>query len=114
MKSKAIAAILSSLNDECGRLNDGDWEMNRSHVLIVLRAYDAVGKIRAEDVDHERLDQFNNSGGALSWGGASFGLHPDRCECQSNDAIPHRHYDQAPFRCARCIECEAYTPVEKP
>ena len=117
MKSQAIAAILSSLNDECGRLNeletpgvrpsDEEWE----RVRVVLRAYNAIGKIRAEDVDMARLDRINGEGGALSWCGRSFALHPDRCECQWNDPIPHRHYDHAPYRCARCIECNAYTPV---
>lgn len=116
MKSATIAGILSLLNDECGRLNDlhGDhyptdeeWES----VRVVLRAYDAIGKIRAEDVDHARLDRINGQGGALSWGGRSFAEHPDRCTCQGDDPIPHRHYDHAPFSCARCGKCEAYAPV---
>ena len=117
MKSQAIAAILSSLNDECGRFNeletsgvrpsDEDWEK----VRVVLRAYDAIGKIRAEDVPHDRLDRINGEGGALSWCGRSFAMHPDRCTCQGTDPIPHRHYDQAPHRCARCLQCEAYSPV---
>jgi hypothetical protein len=51
VKSKAIADILSALNDECGRLqaletsgvrpSDEEWE----RVRVVLRAYDAIGKI---------------------------------------------------------------------
>jgi len=115
MKSKAIADILSTLNDELGRLNDletrplteAEWE----RVRIVLRAYHAIGEIRADDVDHARLDRINSQGGALSWGGRSFAEHPDRCECQGNEPIPHRHYDEAPHRCARCRECNAYSPV---
>ena len=117
MKSKAIADILSALNDECGRLqaletpgvrpSDEEWE----RVRVVLRAYDAIGKIRAEDVDHARLDRINNEGGALSWCGRGFYEHPDRCECQGDDPIPHRHYDHAPYKCARCGKCDAYTPV---
>lgn len=102
MKSKVIAGILSLLNDECGRLN-GDWEANKDDLRTVLCAYDAVGRIRAEDVDHERLNRNNNHG-------RSFAEHPDRCECQGNDPGPHRHYEQAPYHCARC-ECEAYAPV---
>ena len=116
MKSQAIAAVLSSLNDELGRLNDmqgpryasdEEWEP----VRIVLRAYDAVRKIEAEDVDHARLDRINSQGGALSWCGRSFAEHPDRCECQGDDPISHRHYGYAPHRCARCGKCEAYSPV---
>jgi hypothetical protein len=116
VKCKVIADILSALNDELGRLNDEqgsryatteEWEP----VRVVLRAYDAIGKIKAEDVDHERLGRINGEGGALSWCGRSFAVHPDRCECQGDDPIPHRHYDQAPYRCARCGKCEAYSPV---
>jgi len=117
MRSKVIADILSALNDECGRLqalevpgvrpSDEDWEKMR----VVLHAYRAIGRIRAEDVDHARLDRINHQGGALSWEGRSFALHPDRCECQGSDPIPHRHYDHAPHRCARCGQCDAYAPV---
>jgi hypothetical protein len=113
VKSAAIAGILSLLNDECGRLNDGDWEANKGHLLTVLRAYDVIGKIRAEDVDHARLDRINGQGGALSWNGRGFDVHPDRCECQGADPIPHRHYDHAPYGCARCSECKAYSPVRR-
>jgi hypothetical protein len=119
VKSQAIAAVLSSLNDELGRLNDmqgpryvsdAEWEP----VRVVLRAFDAIGKIKAEDVDHARLDRINSQGGALSWRGRSFAEHPDRCECQGDDPIPHRHYGDAPYRCARCGKCEAYSPVSNP
>lgn len=113
MRNSVIAGILSLLNDELGRLSDGDWDANKDNIRTVLRAYHAVGHIRAEDVDHVRLDCFNNSGGALSWCGRSFALHPDRCECQGNDPIPHRHYDHAPFKCARCMKCKGYAPVKK-
>jgi hypothetical protein len=110
MNSEAVAAILSALNDECGRLNDGaDYEAQR----VVLRAYAAIGKIRAEDVDLVRLDHFNGSGGALSWNHRSFAIHPDRCKCQGNDPIPHRHYDYAPYDCARCLRCRGYSPKER-
>ena len=111
VKSQAIAAILSSLNDECERLNGGTWPETQEQVRAVLRAYDAIGKIKAEDVDHDRLSRINWQGGALSWCGRSFTEHPDRCECQGNDHIPHRHYEHAPYRCARCNECNAYSPV---
>jgi hypothetical protein len=117
MKSQAIAAILSSLNDELERLHnlgvpglrpsDEDWE----RVRVILRAYHAVQKIPADDVDLARLGRINNEGGALSWCGRSFGAHPDRCVCQGDDPGPHRHYDHAPYRCARCGKCESYNPV---
>jgi len=118
MRSEAIAAILSTLNDELGRLNDQETPGERpsdahwENVRIVLRAYHAIGKIRAEDVDHARLDRINGEGGALSWCGRSFAEHPDRCDCQGADPIPHRHYDEAPHHCARCVECRGYAPVE--
>ncbi len=111
MKSRAIAAILSSLNDECGRLNGMSWDETKEDQRLVLRAYDAVGKIRAEDVPMARLDRINSEGGALSWCGRSFAEHPDRCECQKDDPIPHRHYGYAPYRCARCGKCEGYSPL---
>ena len=111
MRSQAIAAILSALNDECGRLNALDWDENKEQIRAVLRAYEAVGSIRAEDVPMDRLARINSQGGALSWCGRSFAEHPDRCTCQGSDPVPHRHYDQAPYRCARCGECEAYSPV---
>ena len=114
MKSHAIAAILSTLNDECGRLGELDWDASKEDVRIVLQAYDAVGKIRAEDVPMERLDRINGQGGALSWNGRSFAEHPDRCTCQGSDPIPHRHYGRAPYKCARCNECTAYAPVPVP
>lgn len=111
MKSKTIADILSLLNDEYGRLGEMDWGATKDEVRALSRAYDAIGKIRAEDVDHERLARINGQGGALSWCGRSFAEHPDRCMCQGNDPIPHRHYGHAPYKCARCGECRAYTPV---
>lgn len=111
MKSQAIAEILSALNDECGRLSDGDWDENKDQIRAVLRASDAVGRIRAEDVPMDRLDRINSQGGALSWCGRSFAEHPDRCVCQDGDPVPHRHYGQAPYRCARCGDCDAYSPV---
>ncbi len=116
MKNQDIAAILSALNDECGRLNDGDWTTNKGDVLAVLRAYDAIGKIRAEDVPMDRLDRINSEGGALSWCGRSFAEHPDRCTCQGDDPVPHRHYGHAPYSCARCghENCKGYTPVTAP
>lgn len=115
MKRDAIATILASLNDELGRLNPmndvGAFDRNRQQILVLLKAYDVIGDIRAEDVDMERLDRFNGGGGALSWCGRSFALHPDRCTCQGNDQIPHRHYHYAPYNCARCGDCSGYTPV---
>jgi hypothetical protein len=114
MKSKAIAGMMLLLNDECSRLNDGDWDKSKDKliaVLNVLNAYDAIKKIKAEDVDHVRLERINGQGGALSRCGRSFAEHPDRCECQGDDPIPHRHYDYAPYRCARCGECKVYSPV---
>ena len=111
MRCQAIAAILSALNDECERLNGRPWDETKDEVRAVLRAYDAVGKIRAEDVPLDRLDRINGQGGALTWCGRSFAEHPDRCQCQGDDTTPHRHYDHAPYRCARCGKCDAYSPV---
>ena len=111
VRSVAIAKILSTLNDECGRLNDLDLDKVKDDIRIVLKAYNAIGKIRAEDVPMDRLYRINNEGGALSWCGHSFCLHPDRCECQGDDPIPHRHYDYAPYNCARCGRCNGYSPV---
>ena len=108
MKSEALATILRALNDECGRLSDLDADSES--MRTVLKAYDAVGKIRAEDVPMDRLDRINGEGGALSWGGRSFTEHPDRCRCQKDDPIPHRHYGHAPYYCARCGDCGAYSP----
>lgn len=110
MKSAAIAAILSTLNDECGRLNDLPLDTSKDDLRIVLKAYEVVGKIRAEDVATNRMARFNGSGGALSWNHRSFAEHPDRCECQGDDPIPHRHYDYAPYVCARCNRCNGYSP----
>jgi hypothetical protein len=115
MKREAIAAILVTLNDELERLNpmsDADaFDRNRQQIDVVMKAYDAIENVRAEDVEMDRLDSFNGSGGALSWCGRSFALHPDRCTCQEDDPIPHRHYGQAPYSCARC-KCEAYAPIK--
>ena len=77
----------------------------------------------------ERWASFENSGGAVSWNGYPFFLHPDRCKCQDapvppanrhkgaetfdRDPYPHRHYPQyAGHPCARCTECEKYEPAE--
>lgn len=107
VRSAEIAAILSQLNDELGRLSDSESDVEACRVVLV--AYDAIGKIRATDVALDRMDQFNGAGGAISWGRRSFEQHPDRCTCQAGDSIPHRHYDHAPYRCARC-SCAAYQP----
>lgn len=111
MKRDAIAAILSSLNDECERLNERPWDETKDEVRTVLTAYHAIGKIPADDVPMDRLDRINYQGGVLSWCGRSFAEHPDRCACQGDDPIPHRHYNHAPYRCARCGKCEAYSPA---
>lgn len=58
----------------------------------------------------ERSEQFNNTTGALSWKYRSATLHPDRCICQ-NEVIPHKHYSEPPYACARCNECKAYSPA---
>lgn len=64
----------------------------------------------------ERFDAFNGAGGAISWNYRPFSEHPDRCACQGDDPIPHRHYQDAPRGvggCARC-HCGVYTPAFTP
>jgi hypothetical protein len=64
----------------------------------------------------ERCERFSNTTGAMGYMSAR-GLtganhHPDRCECQGSDPIPHKHYrDRPPHPCARCGECKAYMPA---
>lgn len=60
MTRDQIATVLRALNDECGRLNDlhgvhptdEQWGVVRD----VLRAYHAVGKIRAEEAQPARVE----------------------------------------------------------
>jgi len=54
--------------------------------------------------------RFNETTGALTWAGRSAEEHPDRCVCQKG-VTPHKHYDEAPFLCARCTECTGYRPA---
>jgi len=43
--------------------------------------------------------------------------HRDRCTCQRAETgpaadTPHKHHaEEAPFSCARCVECDAYKPA---
>lgn len=59
----------------------------------------------------ERRERFNNTTGAIDWHYRSAALHPDRCECQGADSTPHKHYQDPPYRCARCGKCDAYYPA---
>lgn len=80
----------------------------------------------------ERSQRFNDTTGThgFSERGRRFGgnMHPDRCVCQGNprerndngfgwkvwgDTIPHKHYSQPPYSCARCNECNAYLPWDE-
>jgi hypothetical protein len=56
----------------------------------------------------DRVNRLKNTTGALSWGGASAGYHPDACICQ-NEMTPHTHYEDT-LKCARCMKCKGYTP----
>lgn len=58
----------------------------------------------------DRRRSFEASGGASTWEGRPFSVHPDRCVCQGDDATPHRHSPDG--RCARC-ECEVYDPEDE-
>lgn len=63
----------------------------------------------------ERWHNLEHSGGALSWNGLPFSMHPHRCKCQGDDPIPHRHYPQYEGHpCARCTACNAYDPAQTP
>ena len=80
----------------------------------------------------ERSRRFNDTTGTHGFifrgqrAGAMF--HPDRCVCQGNprvrradghgwevwgDQIPHKHYSQPPYSCARCNECKCYLPWDE-
>lgn len=65
----------------------------------------------------QRSSRFNETTGAhgyISVAGRTGGNHhPDRCICQGEDSTPHKHYSEAPFRCARC-GCPGYTPAIEP
>lgn len=65
--------------------------------------------------DEDRSARFNATTGALGYSSAHgptpASLHPDRCVCQQNDPIPHKHYQETPFRCARCSNCRGYAPA---
>jgi hypothetical protein len=63
-----------------------------------------------EGTNWSRGKFFNDSTGCLSWNYQSASLHPDRCVCQEG-VTPHKHYDEPPHDCARCLECKGYTPV---
>jgi len=63
----------------------------------------------------ERHCFFKNTCGTNGWtsrrGKEPGSTHPDRCACQGNDPTPHKHYNEPPFSCARCSECDGYTPA---
>jgi putative FmdB family regulatory protein len=63
----------------------------------------------------ERHQFFKNTCGTNGWtsqrGREPGFTHPDRCVCQGSDPTPHKHYDEAPFSCARCSGCKAYRPA---
>lgn len=62
-----------------------------------------------------RCRNFNDTMGAMGYmtahGPAGGNRHPDRCKCQGNDTTPHKHYDDFPYSCARCMKCKAYDPA---
>jgi hypothetical protein len=63
----------------------------------------------------ERSQRFSGTCGTHGYisklGRTGANLHPDRCVCQGSDPTPHKHYREAPHNCARCTECDAYTPA---
>lgn len=60
-------------------------------------------------------ETFESVGSILSTmrGGDLASAHPHRCKCQdkSGEKGPHKHYPDPPFSCARCSDCDAYTPA---
>lgn len=60
----------------------------------------------------ERWAHFNDTTGAIGCmtkrGPTGAHCHPDRCTCQGTDPTPHKHRDEPPHSCARCLECSAY------
>lgn len=32
------------------------------------------------------------------------------CVCNRGDRVGHKHYQEKPYRCARCGECQEYRP----
>lgn len=64
----------------------------------------------------ERSQRFNNTCGVRGYtsanGPTGADRHPDRCICQ-NETTPHKHYDRPSFTCARCLECDGYTPARQ-
>ena len=79
------------------------------------RAVDASGSaLAAQQPPVERWRRFNETTGACGYAidGKKYGghQHPDRCKCQGTDTTPHKHYSDAPHRCARCGKCDAYEP----
>lgn len=65
----------------------------------------------SETTANERSERFGATTGALTWNYRSAAEHPDRCVCQGDEAIPHKHYRDAPHACARCVACKAYRPA---
>jgi len=66
--------------------------------------------------DRARLSEaFNTTVGAMGYmterGFSGANRHPNRCTCQGNDPIPHKHRSDPPFACARCLDCPAFVPV---
>lgn len=103
-----IIRILTDLDAEIGRATQANDE---AYVRLTVRAHEAVSQLRVDGVDLERLERFNDTTGALTWNYRSAAEHPDRCTCQGTETTPHKHYDHAPYNCARCLECKSYTPA---
>jgi hypothetical protein len=68
---------------------------------------------RGEEPSVEQWRAFNETTGAVGYmtklGPTGANSHPDRCVCQGDDRIPHKHYTDDPLHpCARCGKCAAY------
>ena len=82
------------------------------------KAYrDGWDRVFGPPTSEERRKRFKRTTGAFGYmtkrGPTGANHHPDRCECQKNDKTPHQHYDDPPHSCARCLECQAYKPVNE-
>lgn len=87
----------------CGSPLDSDWPGYHTH-------FTALPALPQTPIS-ERSRLFNDTTGALAGGNR----HPHRCVCQTQETgayadTPHKHYDEAPYDCARC-QCEAYRPA---
>lgn len=99
------------------------WEDYRDQVLDVGRDASTSTVHDTEESERpappqsrlDRMRRFNatcGTDGYMSVRGRTAGsLHPDRCICQGSDRTPHKHRDEAPHGCARCVGCESYEPA---